>query len=586
MTIRDASSLQRTAQFLAVDFKPPSGSPPVYSGPWLPIWLASVDSIVIDRDSRPSSVSFWFPAERWNSPYVPGFCSLIRVRTVETDPAERSVLFVGFITSDHASFSGGDDNRPGHEQIGFTALDFRWLLDTLSPVMGQYARSIDDIDDTDAEYSATWFNGRRAVFNPEGVGNMDLTELKIGDLIGAGPFHTLRYSCPIFCNPSKDETKASAWTCRDMIRYLLAEINNKALSYFDIDDPADLTGLDHDDFDKVLNHVVIDTLNVAESLEHICRQIGWGFRQDNFNDDTVTLAFYKIGGAEGYVRSETFPTIIQRLYAPTVDDDLVAAVSYGEKLLWTADIDRDLSQIVNQPFGYGAPEQFEFTAELVPAWLDSDFDPDDSGTGFEFLCKIDADLQEMTSPDSLRFYRLYHARGASFKPTVLRKWALNETGTYTGGSYDRGPMFDFADDAIDPDFAFLPLPAGAPPSEPEKRSFGPFNRRLLECLTPDNTGLNTAGIVVEFSFDAGLTWQRIPCAIESLESEAGILITDPNLSEMFDKSEDPGFVHSPIEFHRYNTDYRKSWMMTELARYDTPLLNEIRRPGQKRKISP
>ncbi len=538
MTVADSQNLQRIAQDLVVEYRPSTGSPPDYSGDWLPIFGAAVERIVIERDSRPSSLLFWFPDRRWNAPGDPKFADQVRVISTEQDPAARSIMFCGFVTNDRVSFSGGNDTRSGHEQLGFAALDFRWLLDVTSPIMGQYARTIDNyttFPTTPVKGEVTWLNGRRAIFNPDGVPNKDLAELEFVDSVG-----TVLYECPIFCNPSRDSLKADAWSARDMIRYLLSELNNKALDYFDFTDPADLLGLDHTDFDKVLNNVVVDTLNVAEAIEYICRQIGWGYRQDNFNDGTVTLVFYELGRAGAYVRSDSDPAIIQQLYAPAVDDNLAAAVAAGEKLLWSADIARDISGVVNKPWGYGAPEQLEFTAELVPAWLDSDLDPDTSGTDFENLFIIDADLQTVTSPDSHSFYRNYHVRGSAFKTIVGRKWALNETGSYTdvmiiGDAeypYDRGPMFDFVD-VIDDKFARHP----AKPGEVGLRRFGPFNRRLLACLTPDNTGLNNAGIVVEFSFDGGATWQKIPCAIESLEDEAGILITEPNLSEMFDKAE-------------------------------------------------
>ncbi|MHC4213064.1 MAG: hypothetical protein ACYSWP_06795, partial [Planctomycetota bacterium] len=52
----------------------------------------------------------------------------------------------------------------------------------------------------------------------------------------------------------------------------------------------------------------------------------------------------------------------------------------------------------------------------------------------------------------------------------------------------------------------------------------------------------------------------------------GVEGEQPHLVRQKSWEQDPGFVHSPMEFHRYDDEYRKSWMMTELARYDTPLL--------------
>ena len=265
MTIADSQSLQRTAQYLAVEILPAHGSPPEYSGDWLPVWGAAIEQIVIERDSRASSATIWFPATHWDSPTIPNWADMVRIRTVEQDPAQRTFLYVGFVVAREMSFCGGDDKRPGHEQVGIRCLDFRWMLATTSPIIGQHGRSIDDIAiGTD---SATWFDGRRAIFNPASVPNKDRDELEVYADDGI----TLLYKYPIFCNPSKDKEKAAAWTARDMVRYLLVGKHNKAKGYFGFTDPSDLIGLRHTDFDKVLNHIVVDTLNVAEALECICR---------------------------------------------------------------------------------------------------------------------------------------------------------------------------------------------------------------------------------------------------------------------------------------------------------------------------
>ena len=44
-------------------------------------------------------------------------------------------------------------------------------------------------------------------------------------------------------------------------------------------DPAQMEGLDHEDFGRVLNHVVVDQLNVLQAVEQICRQVGFSFRE-------------------------------------------------------------------------------------------------------------------------------------------------------------------------------------------------------------------------------------------------------------------------------------------------------------------
>jgi hypothetical protein len=73
-------------------------------------------------------------------------------------------------------------------------------------------------------------------------------------------------------------------------------------------------------------------------------------------------------------------------------------------------------------------------------------------------------------------------------------------------------------------------------TEEERYLYGLYPRTLLECLTKDKENNNTVGILVEFSFDGGATWEFIPCAIANLDGEAGIQIIEPNLAEITPKT--------------------------------------------------
>ena len=151
-----------------------------------------------------------------------------------------------------------------------------------------------------------------------------------------------------------------------MVRYLLSPKLNKADRYFPIGDPEKLTGLDHADWDKVLNHIVVEGLNIIEALQLICRHIGWGFREDyeyDENDGKVKarLVFYKVASASASSRDNDNPTILQTLHAPAVGDSIAEAVAEGKKLLWSMDLDEDITNVVNRPWGLGAPHRFEFS---------------------------------------------------------------------------------------------------------------------------------------------------------------------------------------------------------------------------------
>jgi len=514
MTLVDAQSLQRTAQRLIVEARKASGSPPSYEPNWQPVWGASIDRIVINAGSKPSSALIWFPDLRWDASAGLNWSDMVRIRS-----DEGAVLFVGFIVGRKPAFSGGTEQSGSFERNVIHLADHRWLMAAGSALHGQLGRGPDDYfnyglpSQSPMPDSYTHFKGRRAVFNADGRPNKDPADFSIYNEAGA-------FLC--FISIFADPQIGIYWTAREMICYCLSPLWNAAYDYFPLTNPSALPGLSHSDFDKTLNHVVVEGLNIIEAVSLICSQLGWSIREEYYSDGSVSLIFYKAGAAGSYVRNDSNPIILHRLYAPAVGERLDVPVAAGQKLLWALELDEDITNVVNSPIGLGAPDRFEFTAELVPAWIDADLDPDMSGD----LFFTEADLQELTDPNSKSYYRLYHPRGSAFRHEVGRKWVLNETGLYSFAPYDRGMPFDFA--SVIPAKYILDSTTG-------KRLFGPFARQFLNALTEDPEGINTIGIKVEFSFDQGATWQVIPAAVLSLEKEAGIYITEANLAEMFDE---------------------------------------------------
>jgi len=187
-------------------------------------------------------------------------------------------------------------------------------------------------------------------------------------------------------------------------------------------------------------------------------------------------------------------------------------------------IKEDYASLVNTPWGNGAPDRFEFTAELAPAWLDASLTPDVTDD-LANLFFTDAELQDIADPDSKSFYRWYHCRGSAFRRNVGRQWSLNETGKYSLPPLSRGAPFDLSS-IIPPAYIF---------NDAGERCFARFARQLLPCLSIDAESLNSVGIKVEFSLDGGSAWQVLPCSIHSLPDECGIYITEPNLCEMVDE---------------------------------------------------
>jgi len=523
MTVEDSKRLDRTAQNLVIEVRRYNGSPPVYESVWNPVMAAKVDRIEIRGGARPSVATIWFPMRRWNESFDVKWGDMIRIRSNEQQQISSSVVFSGFITSYLSDFCGGSDKTQAHERLAFVCMDARWVLKITSPLYGQIARGPDDYlsyglpEQQPIEGEYTFLSGQRAIFNAGGKPNRDPALLTVKSDSG----QTL-CQAPIFADPYN----ASLWSARDMVRYILSPLFNKAYDYVPIPDPNELNGLGHENWDVVLKHIVIEGLNIIDALDLICRNLGWHFRLD-YSLDGIDFVFYKIGGASAYTRTSEQPTILHQLYAPAAGENIKEAVNAGNKMLWAMQLAEDITTLVNNPFGLGAPHRFEFTAELVPAWLDSQLEPDTSDNNAN-LFFTEADLQDLTSPNDHTYYKYYHPRGAEFRRDVGRKWTLNETGKYSvSDTYDRGVPFDFT----------TIVPAEYILAQDGRRLYAPFNRRLLPCLTVDKDGLNSVGIKLEFSFDEGDTWQVIPAAISCLKNECGIYIDEANLAEMVDEAE-------------------------------------------------
>jgi len=530
--VSDSQKLSRTAQPLVVEYKQGFGTPPAYPAYWTPLFGAAVERIIINHGTTPNSAIIRFNDLYWQQARSVRWGDMIRIRTDQPargdgtpSPGQaRTVVFIGFVTAWQSSYCGGDEKRQAWEKNSFVCGDFRWLISATSPVYGQCARSPDDYwnfgySNQTTKPTATFMSGLRCIFNPDGRPNKDRTD-------ATATINNIEFDYPVFANPDRRATGAVAeyWTCRQMVRYLLGPNFNAAFAYLPITNPAILPGMEHKDWDRVINSVNVDGLDVISAIGLICKHIGWSLREEYFDSWSapVGLVFYKPGAAAGYIRDANNRTILHRPHAPAVGDYINPAVAAGVKLLWSMDIDEDITGVVNNPWGLGAPDKFEATFNLVPGWQDSDLVPD-SASSYANLFKTEAEIQAEANPNQWSFFNKYHARGAAFLRDVGRKWVLNESGKYSATAYDRGVPFDFA--------AVLPpqyiLYNG-------KRIYAPFNRSFLNCLTFDKDSLNSVGLRVEFSFDSGATWQIISAMIENLPGECGIRITEPNLCEMLD----------------------------------------------------
>lgn len=523
MSDLDAKTLSRSAQPMMVFYQTAAGTPPSWPGRWRQLSDTTVGRIEINAGPAPSVAVIELTGSRFDAALAIKCGDMIKITSAERYEAERSVMFAGFITGFETSLTAK------HEQLVMICNDHLWLASQIAPLFGQFARGPDDYTDYGGESqeaiddSAVFLSARRCVFNESSRANRDPVELEVtnADAISQGDEAETICESPIFCNTGDGEF----WTARQMIQYCLGPLQNIAADYLNITDPADITGLDHADFGQQLRSVSVEGLNVIDAVDVICKAAGFGFRLSYNDNGSADLIFYKTGAADSYARSSSEATIRHRLYVPAVAENISTAVAAASKMATAVNFVEDIAAVINNPWGLGSPEKYEITAELVPAWKDSDFTIDGS---WPFLTEADiASLAGAMDPDDFFYYKYYHTSGSAFRRNVGRRWCLNESGRYTLGSYDRGTPFDLAAAGVEADRIY-----GAD----GKRQYAPYDRVFLDALTSKPDSISSLGIIVEFSFDSGSSWQQVPCAIVNLTTEAGIYISEPNLAEILDRS--------------------------------------------------
>ena len=388
---------------------------------------AAVHRIEINPGASPSSATIWFPGKRWDEDSGLRYGDRVRIGTDWPTAEGQATIFSGFVVNFIPEFSGGDEKGGAFERNAVVCLDHRWLMSVTSPVFGQYSRGLDDwtlYGEPGQKPLGTFrfFSGRRCIFNEDGKPNRDIERHYYRD---GSDLLTLHF----FDDPGGE--LAGPWSVLHMVTYLMNPNVNRAYSVMRYGDSALLPGLENVEFARTINHVVIDGLNVLEALELVCKQIGYSFRETYMSDGKVTLSFYKIGHQVGYGRgTDPTKTIKHRLHAPAVGEVISTAVAEGKKMLWAMDIARDISGVVNNPWGVGFLDRVEFTAELVPGWVDDDLEPETSVLTNIF--KTEADLVSETNPDLFSYDCLYHSRGSSFRRDVgASGFSMKPGGTVT-----------------------------------------------------------------------------------------------------------------------------------------------------------
>lgn len=513
----DQNNLMRVAKSVIVEYRECSRAGIV--GEWTFLPMANVLDVTLRPGAEYNTAVFELADTQWNASRGIQWGYNIRIRHYDT------ILFQGFVVNFSSGYSSAVSEDPqnppqAREWVRVQCYDYRWLFNRCCPVFGQVARGYDDYETNGTKKdSATFMSGRRCIFNPDGFFNMDPDAVAFAE---GWKTYTSAFSVNVFANPTMGGTP---WTVGKAVQLLMSPIYNQVSLIASVPDLASIPGLSHADFNTVLNHVIVDGQGVIDAVAMLCDNIGWTLREQYVSTGAVWV-FYKPGMASGstrvYLAAGYNPCILHTLHTPAAGEDIDAAVQTdGKKMVMAMDLNEDIGPVVNNPWGLSAPARFEITAELVPAWLDSDLH---IAAGPSGLYYTEADLQDELTPNTLDYYKYHHAKGSLFLRDVGRKWALNETAKYSGGSYDRGVCFDFSASGIPSQY----LTADG------RRNYGPFNRSFLPCLTYDKDSLNSVGYRFQWSKDGGATWQELVCPVEVLSAEAAIRITIPNLAEIVD----------------------------------------------------
>lgn len=204
---------------------------------------------------------------------------------------------------------------------------------------------------------------------------------------------------------------------------------------------------------------------------------------------------------------------------------------------YRGDVTWDHRRIANHAVVLGGVKRYEVTVPLVPGWqptacLDN-VEPAD-----RTACKIQA-----LTPDDVKtlgelvlfyeWYRRYHRDGPEHfaHADVGRLWVLNEDGAFDGATYNRHAPFDaYGPFDLTGAIAADEMPAGGWLRRP---------RTLEKALSVGSDG-RSLGVVVEVSFDSGVTWSVPSGRIEVLEDRAGILFACDNPTQIVPPGVLPG----------------------------------------------
>jgi hypothetical protein len=312
-----------------------------------------------------------------------------------------------------------------------------------------------------AEGDALQVNGLPLIFNPDGRPNASAQDHEFEDGSTGKLF-------------APDASDAVAWTLNEAVAYLMREYGAAA----NVEPPSrEEVGAAVEP--QILSDVSVEGLTLEEALSALLAMAGaelsvaaepgaaeppespaMGWRLEVWRRDRA---------ASGWLAHQP----VGQAFAPSVTNFCALSA--------TMRFDRSPRRYEAR----GDLKIYESTFDLVAGWDDAllTSDPDD--------------FSPSTNPDfdAVR--------------DVMRKWALNEAGDYSGAPWNRGPAPNL-----------IALFDGA--------ACAGRRRRLLPCISCDDLR-RSRGIYVELSLDGGTTWERMTQNVRVLTDECGLYLTDDPL---------------------------------------------------------
>ncbi len=457
---------------------------------------------------------------------------------VRLNRAEGDVLFEGYPPIQEAQWHGG----PGRadESFGFTATHVyeRLSRDRSSWIYGRQMRNAaieDGLSSQPSDHASASVHvaALPCVFNLDGRPNRAATPLTVTTRDGA------TVSVPIFTHD--DDPSAVSWTHGDALRYLVwfHALPSGPVGIGNVFADPDASPRLASRLAETCDALNCEATNLVEAFSLLAADAEIHVTVDTSGAGDVVQSAFRIWAAgDGttrslhLVRGGTHTDGVPRFDT----SGLTASDVFRANEVAEAVIRWDDARIVNAPIVLGDVKRYEMTVPLVPGWLptaDLDNVLPANRTSAKALALTPSQAAVLGEKASLSaWFANYHADGAAFADNrfVARRWVLNEDGRFDGATYNRNAPFENYQPF---DFATV--------ADNEVVRAGQWTRRLrpFEPTITETADGARFGVLVELSFDSGVSWHRAGGNVRILRDPTGILLDVDNPTGVTPPGVDP-----------------------------------------------